>query len=75
MALFLLDMGLMTAKSLTQFKGHSAWLLCWSLGAPAVHAAMACGLALVAGLGIAQAPISSSALSRIVELLLNMLDI
>jgi len=29
----------------------------------------------VAGLGIAQAPISSSALSRIVELLLNMLDI
>jgi hypothetical protein len=52
LALFLLDMGLMTAKSLTQFKGHSAWLLCWSLGAPAVHAAMACGLALVAGLGI-----------------------
>lgn len=52
LAFFLLDMGLMAAKSLPQLRNHSAWLLCWSLGAPLVHAAMACGLTVVAGLEI-----------------------
>ncbi len=50
LAFFLLDMGLLTAKNLGQLRGQSRWLLAYAAGAPAVHAALALGLAWLAGL-------------------------
>jgi len=49
LAFFLLDMGLMAARSLGDLKGLSPWLLVYAVVAPLVHAGLALGLALVTG--------------------------
>jgi hypothetical protein len=41
LAFFLLDMGLLTARSLPQVKGKSPWLLAYAVAAPLVHAGLA----------------------------------
>lgn len=51
LAFFLLDMGLMAARSLADLKGLSPWLLVYALVAPLVHAGLALGLALITGTG------------------------
>ncbi len=50
LAFFLLDMGLMAARNLPGLKGQSPWLLAYGLLAPLVHASLALGLSLLAGL-------------------------
>jgi hypothetical protein len=45
LAFFLLDMGLLTARSLGQLPRQSAWLLAYAILAPLVHASLALGLA------------------------------
>ena len=50
LAFFLLDMGLMTARNLSQIKGQSPWLIGFAFGAPLVHASMALALAWVLNL-------------------------
>lgn len=45
LALFLLDMGLMSAKNLPQLRGQSPWLLAYAVLGPLVHAGLALGLA------------------------------
>jgi hypothetical protein len=45
LSFFLLDMGLMAARSLPQLRGHSPWLLGYAVLGPLCHAAMALGLA------------------------------
>ena len=50
LAFFLLDMGLLAARKLPGLKGQSPWLLAYGLLAPLVHAALALGLSLLAGL-------------------------
>ena len=45
LAFFLLDMGLLTARSLPQLKGKSPWLALYALAAPLAHAALALGTA------------------------------
>lgn len=50
LSFFLLDMGLMTAKSLPQLKRQSPWLMAYALLGPLGHAGMA--LALAAALGL-----------------------
>jgi len=47
LAFFLLDMGLMTARSLHQLKGISVGLIIYALFAPVLHAAMALLIALM----------------------------
>ena len=49
LAFFLLDMGLMTARNLGGLKGKSPWLLAYAILAPLAHAALALGLASLAG--------------------------
>ena len=49
LAFFLLDMGLMTARNLGGLKGKSPWLLAYAILAPLAHAALAQGLASLAG--------------------------
>lgn len=49
LAFFLLDMGLLAARSLADLKGLSPWLLVYALVAPLVHAGVALGLALATG--------------------------
>ena len=49
LAFFLLDMGLMAARNLPGLKGQSPWLLGYGLLAPLVHACLALGLCLLAG--------------------------
>jgi uncharacterized protein len=44
LAFFLLDMGLLTARSLPKLKGTSPWLLSYGVLAPLVHASMALAL-------------------------------
>ena len=41
LAFFLLDMGLLTARSLPQVKGKSPWLLAYAVAAPLAHASLA----------------------------------
>jgi uncharacterized protein len=47
LAFFLLDMGLMTARSMHQIKGISAGLLLYAVLAPVLHASLALALALL----------------------------
>jgi hypothetical protein len=49
LAFFLLDMGLMAARNLKDLKRASPWLLVYALGAPLLHAGLALGLSLAAG--------------------------
>ena len=49
LAFFLLDMGLLAARNLGELRGKPLWLLGYALLAPLAHAALALGLALVAG--------------------------
>ncbi|MFM7025942.1 MAG: sodium-dependent bicarbonate transport family permease [Limnohabitans sp.] len=49
LAFFLLDMGLMAARNLPGLQGQSPWLLTYGLLAPLVHASLALGLCLLAG--------------------------
>ncbi len=44
LAFFLLDMGLLTARSLPQVRGKSHWLLAYAVAGPLVHACLALGL-------------------------------
>jgi hypothetical protein len=44
LAFFLLDMGLLTARSFSQLRGKSPWLLAYALVGPLVHATLALGL-------------------------------
>ena len=55
LAFFLLDMGLMTARNLSQIKGQSPWLIGFAFGAPLVHAGMALALAWVLNLPLGDA--------------------
>ncbi len=55
LAFFLLDMGLLTARNLGQLRGQSRWLLAYAAAAPAVHAALALGLAVLLGLSVGNA--------------------
>jgi hypothetical protein len=50
LAFFLLDMGLNAARQLPGLRGQSPWLLAYAVLAPLVHAALALGLAALAGL-------------------------
>jgi hypothetical protein len=50
LAFFLLDMGLMAARNMGELKKQSSWLLAYALLGPLVHAALALGLAHVAGI-------------------------
>ena len=50
LAFFLLDMGLMAARNMGELKNQSPWLLAYALLGPLVHAALALGLAWLAGL-------------------------
>lgn len=50
LAFFLLDMGLNAARQLPGLRGQSPWLLAYAVAAPLVHAALALGLAALAGL-------------------------
>jgi len=52
LALFLLDMGLLAARSMAGIRGRSPWLLAYGVVAPPVHAVLALGLAMAAGLGV-----------------------
>jgi len=52
LAFFLLDMGLMAARSLGDLKGLSPWLLVYAVVAPLVHAGLTLGLALVTGTSV-----------------------
>ena len=45
LAFFLLDMGLLTARSLSQLQGRSPWLIAYAIVAPLVHATLALLLA------------------------------
>lgn len=47
LAFFLLDMGLLTARSLPQVKDKSPWLIAYAVVGPLTHASMALGLAWV----------------------------
>lgn len=47
LAFFLLDMGLLTARSLPQVRGKSPWLLAYAVLGPLVHASVALGLCAV----------------------------
>jgi hypothetical protein len=44
LAFFLLDMGLLTARSLPQVRGKSPWLLAYAVLGPLAHASLALGL-------------------------------
>ena len=44
LAFFLLDMGLLTARSLPQVRGKSPWLLAYAVLGPLLHASLALGL-------------------------------
>ena len=52
LAFFLLDMGLLTARSLGQLKGTSPRLLAYGILAPLVHAALALVLCAVTGMSV-----------------------
>ncbi|MDB5868053.1 MAG: hypothetical protein JWP96_385 [Polaromonas sp.] len=50
LAFFLLDMGLMAARSIPEVKGKSPWMLAYAVIGPIVHASLALGLGVMAGL-------------------------
>ena len=50
LSFFLLDMGLMAARNLSQLKGTSPWLVAYAIGGPLSHASLALGLAWMLGL-------------------------
>ena len=52
LAFFLLDMGLLTARSVGQLKGKSPFLLAYGIFAPLLHAALALALAAAVGLSV-----------------------
>jgi uncharacterized protein len=52
LAFFLLDMGLLAARNMGQLRGKSPWLLVYAVGAPLVHAALACALGYVLGMSV-----------------------
>ncbi|MEY4376793.1 MAG: hypothetical protein RJB26_1343 [Pseudomonadota bacterium] len=52
LAFFLLDMGLLTARHLSGTRGTSPWLVVYAIGGPLVHAALALGLAHLAGMSV-----------------------
>jgi uncharacterized protein len=52
LAFFLLDMGLLTARSLGQLKHQPAYLLAYGVCAPLVHAAIALALASAVGMSV-----------------------
>ena len=55
LSFFLLDMGLMTARNLSQLKGTSPWLMCYAIAGPLTHASLALGLAWLLGLSFGDA--------------------
>ena len=55
LAFFLLDMGLMAARKLPEIRGQSSWVLVYAVLAPLLHAALALGLAMLAGLSAGDA--------------------
>jgi hypothetical protein len=55
LAFFLLDMGLMASRNLTQIKGTSPWLIAYAIGGPLMHASLALGLAWILGLPLGDA--------------------
>ena len=52
LAFFLLDMGLLTARSLGQLKGTSLGLLAYGILAPLVHAGLALALSMATGMSV-----------------------
>lgn len=50
LSFFLLDMGLMAARNLSQLKGTSTWLMAYAIAGPLTHASLALGLAWMLGL-------------------------
>ena len=50
LAFFLLDMGLLTARSLPQVRGKSPWLLAYAVLGPLTHASLALGLCALLGI-------------------------
>lgn len=50
LAFFLLDMGLLTARSLPQVRDKSPWLIAYAVVGPLVHASLALGLAVALAL-------------------------
>jgi hypothetical protein len=55
LSFFLLDMGLMAARNLSQLKGTSPWLVVYAIAGPLTHASLALGLAWVLGLSLGDA--------------------
>jgi len=49
LAFFLLDTGLLAARSIGGIKGQSPWLFAYAIGGPMVHAGMALALAMALG--------------------------
>jgi uncharacterized protein len=47
LAFFLLDMGLLAARNMSELRGKSPWLLAYAILGPIVHASMALGLAMM----------------------------
>lgn len=52
LSLFLLDMGLMTARNLPQLRGQSPWLVAYAVLGPLSHAAIALALARLCGVAV-----------------------
>jgi hypothetical protein len=55
LAFFLLDMGLMAARNLSQLKGTSPWLMAYAIAGPLTHASLALCLAWMLGLPLGDA--------------------
>ena len=50
LAFFLLDMGLLAARNMSELHGKSPWLLAYAVLGPLVHAALALAISMVAGI-------------------------
>jgi hypothetical protein len=55
LAFFLLDMGLLAARNMSQLRSKSPWLLVYALAGPVVHAALALGLCTALGVSAGNA--------------------
>jgi hypothetical protein len=55
LSFFLLDMGLMAARNLSQLKGTSPWLVAYAIGGPLTHASLALGMGWMLGLPLGDA--------------------
>ncbi|MFZ9665075.1 MAG: sodium-dependent bicarbonate transport family permease [Limnohabitans sp.] len=55
LAFFLLDMGLMASRNLSQLKGTSPWLIAYAVLGPVTHAGLALSLAWILGLPVGDA--------------------